>query len=273
MTISRRLQCMLVIGVMVLPTVVRQHAAAAAEEEAPLCELSGVLHKEKKTIMPYLLLDGSNERCYLRGKVLAEFESGERIHVRGVPRSQLFEDRSGPNAPPPFRKGWVVYMDVSQARRIKEPFGGEDAPQKGVGAAAALQGMQCQILLDAIPNPLTLRVVSAQPEGLTFSTFMSTHATMPPMPNVRVEATDTSSGRIRTCTPVVLTEKRASIVLRRGEAAEIQVHHRGFEDLPPGTYQVSVLLFSDADTRQERPIAVSSSITVKISSRGSRGGQ
>ena len=249
-----------------------QQPAAGVQQETPRCELSGILHKGEKTIMPYLVLDGSNERCYLRGKELVEFESGARIYVRGVLRSQLFEDGSGPNAPAPFRKGWVVYVDVNQAQRIEEPFGGEDAPQKSVGAAATLQGMQCEIFLDAIPNPLTLHLVGAQPEGLTYSTFMSTEATMPPMPNVRVEATATSSGRVRTCTPVVLTEKRASIVLKQGEAADIQVHHRGFEGLPPGIYQVTVLLFSDTDSKQERPIAVSSSVTVKISSRESGSG-
>jgi hypothetical protein len=131
-------------------------------------------------------------------------------------------------------------------------------------------------LLDDLPDPLILCVVNTQHEAFRFSTFMASDATMPPMPNVRVEARNTSSGRIRTCTPVVLTEKRASLVLKSGEAKDIQVYHRGFvADLPEGTYAVTVSLFDDADSVQQTPIAVSRSITVKISTRerGDRAGR
>jgi len=259
---ARKLLSMFVISLMAQPAVFRQNSAAAAEKETLLSELSGVLHKEEKTIMPYLVLDGSNGRCYLRGKVLANYESGAPVFVRGVLHSQCFEDRSGPNAPAPFRKGWVVYMDVNQVQPIKEPFGEEKFGQESVSGAATLQPLQCDIVLEAIPNPLTLRMLGTQSQGLRYGMFMSTHATMPPMPNVRVEVRDTNSGRIRACTPVVPTEKRDSVLLKRGETADIQVYHRGCEDLPPGTYEVSVSLFGDEDAKQQIPIAVSSSITV-----------
>ena len=144
----------------------------------------------------------------------------------------------------------------------------QESRPKDAGRPATQQKVTSEILLDALPNPLTLRVVNTQHEAFRFSTFMSSNASMPPMPNVRVEARDTSSGRIRTCTPVVLTEKRASLVLKPGEAKDIQVYHRGFvADLPEGTYAVTVSLFDDADSVQQTPIAVSRSITVKISSR------
>lgn len=133
------------------------------------------------------------------------------------------------------------------------------------------QGLKCDILFDALPNPLTVRLVNSQREAFRYSTFMSTHATMPPMPNVRVEVTDTSSRRIITCTPVVLTERRRSLVLKPGEAADIQVCHRGFGDLPPGTSEVTVFLFSDTDSKQQTPIAVSRSITVKTKPRSEAG--
>jgi hypothetical protein len=145
--------------------------------------------------------------------------------------------------------------------------GAEDSRQKSSGESATVQTLKCEVLLDVLPNPLTLRVLNAQREAFRYSTFMSSHATMPPMPNVRVEVTEPTSRRIRTCTPVVLTEKRSSVVLKPGEAEDIQVYHRGFVDLPPGTYEVAVLLFNDTDSKQQAPIAVSPSITVRIKPR------
>jgi hypothetical protein len=105
--------------------------AGAVEENWATSELSGVLQKSEKTIMPYLLLDGSDQRCYLRGAPLATHESGTRLHVRGVLRSELFDstgtdwDKPGMPAPPPLRKGWVVYMEVKEAHVI---FGAFERP-------------------------------------------------------------------------------------------------------------------------------------------------
>ena len=147
----------------------------------------------------------------------------------------------------------------------------EGARQKDVHKQATLQKLKCEILLDVLPNPLTVRIVNKQSEEIRYSTFMSTHATMPPMPNVRVEVTDISSHLIRTCTPVVLTEKRSSFILKPGESKDLHVYHYGFSDLPQGVYEVTVMLFNDTDTKQETPMAVSPIITMKINPRADKG--
>ena len=70
-------------------------------------ELSGIFHKGEKTIVPdYLVLDGPNERCYLRlrGGFPRDLKSGAGIYVRGVLRSYLFEHSPASYAPPPFRE-------------------------------------------------------------------------------------------------------------------------------------------------------------------------
>ena len=102
-------------------------------------ELTGVLHHQDKAaraIMPYLILDGSNERCYVGGAPLAKHEPGERLYVRGVLRSELFDStvtdwsKPGMPAPPPLGKGWVIYMDVTDARQINQPFERPPLPAK-----------------------------------------------------------------------------------------------------------------------------------------------
>ena len=100
------------------------------DREPKLCELTGVMRTggDTKTLMPYLVLDGSGERCYARGKVMAPHDPGTRLYVRGVLRSELFDDtgkdwtKPGAPQPPPFLKGWVVYLDVKEAKVITEPF-------------------------------------------------------------------------------------------------------------------------------------------------------
>ena len=103
----------------------KQFKIEAKNNSTNLSELSGILHKGEKTIVPaYLVLDGSSERCYLQGEIIQDIENGAHIYVRGVLHSYLFEHLAGPEvAPPPFRKGWVVYMDVRESKSIKEPFG------------------------------------------------------------------------------------------------------------------------------------------------------
>jgi hypothetical protein len=116
-------------AVLFLAAVWAQDSTPTGGNETSLAELSGVLHKGEGTIMPYLVLDGSNERCYLRGRSLAAHEPGTRLFVRGSLRSELFDatgtDWRKPGAPalPPFVKGWVVYLDVKEAKAIAEPFG------------------------------------------------------------------------------------------------------------------------------------------------------
>ena len=105
--------------------------ATEADKEAPLSEVSGVLHKNlnEKSIHHFLVLDGSKERCYVRGKLLGNIEQGTRIRAKGVLRSYLFDatatdwNRPDAPAPPPFLKGWVVYLDVKEVSVIQEPFG------------------------------------------------------------------------------------------------------------------------------------------------------
>ena len=108
-----------------------QDDAGGGKAGATASELTGVLryqNKAEKTIMPYLILDGSNDRCYVKGAPLAKHVPGERLYVRGVLRSELFDStvtdwsKPGMPAPPPLGKGWVVYMDVTHAQKIDQPF-------------------------------------------------------------------------------------------------------------------------------------------------------
>ena len=103
--------------------------ATESETQTPLAEVTGILHEGEKTIKPFLILDGSEERCYVSGKPLARVERGARIRAKGVLRSYLFDatgtdwQRPGAPAPPPFLKGWIVYLDVTDVSLIQEPFG------------------------------------------------------------------------------------------------------------------------------------------------------
>ena len=104
-----------------LPATAAALTSQPAPVPAPVAEMGGVLHSGGKTIMPYLVLDGSEQRCYVRGRPLAPHHTGTHLLVRGVLRSKLFDDQndySRPEAPapPPFAKGWVVYMEVTEAR-------------------------------------------------------------------------------------------------------------------------------------------------------------
>ena len=123
------LMAVAVISVLFLAAMWGQDSTPTGGKETSLAELSGVLHKGEMTIMAYLVLDGTNERCYLRGRSLAAHEPGTRLLVRGSLRSELFDAtgtdwrKPGAPAPPPFVKGWVVYLDVKEAKAITEPFG------------------------------------------------------------------------------------------------------------------------------------------------------
>ena len=126
---------LLVAGGMSLAAVAAdRNSSRPANDDTTLSELSGVLHKEAKAIMPHLELDGSQLRCYVRGEALAVHERGTRLYVRGTLRSELLDftggdwSKPGAPAPPPFRKGWVVYLDVKEAREIAEPFQRPDHP-------------------------------------------------------------------------------------------------------------------------------------------------
>ena len=110
-----------------------------AADEQPLSELSGVLHLHGKWIEPYyLVLDGSNEKCHVRIKAPTPKDyaairamAGKRVYVKGILKSYLFDDTRdykvpGSPAPPPFRKGWIVRMDVKEIKVISQPFGEEE---------------------------------------------------------------------------------------------------------------------------------------------------
>ena len=83
-------------------------------------ELSGVFHIAGKSVERYyILLDGTEQRCNLRGESLKNLRDGTRVHVKGFLQSCLFEHTAGSEvAPPPFRKGWVIYLDVKEIRII-----------------------------------------------------------------------------------------------------------------------------------------------------------
>jgi hypothetical protein len=156
-------------------------------------KLSGILYKDEKTIMPYLVLDGSDERCYLRGNALAAHPTGTHLQVEGVLCSELFDatgtdwTKPGAPAPPPFRKGWAVYLEVQEVKIATEPLDrtGEASPTEADHRdLQAKQTLNCEILSDGIPNPLIVRLNNPGNAAVRLSTFSSTHATMPPMPNV-----------------------------------------------------------------------------------------
>ena len=81
--------------------------SATSADQAPLSKLAGVLHKGEKTIMPYVELEGSRQRVYVRGAALAAYESGARVRMKGVLRSELVDmtgaERGRPDAPDGLR--------------------------------------------------------------------------------------------------------------------------------------------------------------------------
>gem|GEM_PF-3998593 len=116
----------LVMAAVITPSIVGKDSATPADQ-ARLSELAGVLHAGEKTIMPYLELEGSGQRLYVRGAALRDYESGAHIQVKGVLRSELIDltgmdrKRADAPAPPPFEKGWVVYMEAIEAVTMDEP--------------------------------------------------------------------------------------------------------------------------------------------------------
>jgi hypothetical protein len=262
----------LAVGLASTLTGVPCRGAPNAENGALLSELSGILHKDDKTIMPYLVLDGSEQHFYVRGSALATHSSGTRIHVKGVLRSELFDAtgtdwaKPGAPAPPPFRKGWVVCMAVQEAKVATEPFAHSAevrSPQPKDAALQTTYPLHCDVLSDGIPNPLTLRITNPRDTEVRFSTFMSTHTTMWPMPNVRLAITDTATHQTQHYTPVVLTEPRGSYAIAPGDSRDFPIAHRGLK-LAPGIHELTVALFDNADTQQKTPVAVSSPQLVRV---------
>jgi hypothetical protein len=78
--------------------------------------------------------------------------------------------------------------------------------------------------------------------------------TMPPMPNVRVTLTDRATRETQHCTPVGLSQPRGRIVINPGETRDVRVYYRGLR-FEPGTYELTVSLFDDADVNQHMPLA------------------
>jgi len=136
MKTSKELLILLTVGVASVLAWGGGRGAAGPENETPLSEVSGVLHKNEKTIQSFLVLDGSDERCYVRGKALEKVERGAHIYVKGVLRSYLFDatgtdwKRPDAPAPPPFLKGWVICLDVKELKVIQEPFGEQSKESK-----------------------------------------------------------------------------------------------------------------------------------------------
>ena len=127
MSISRRF---LLAGAMSagLTAVSGKEPARDETDKSTASELTGILHVGEMTILPYLTLDGSNERCYVLGPFLREHITGERLRAKGVLRTKLFDytgtdwRKAGAPQQPPFIKGWVVYLDVTESRVISAPF-------------------------------------------------------------------------------------------------------------------------------------------------------
>jgi hypothetical protein len=96
----------------------------------PVSELSGILFKDEKTIEQYyLILDGSNDKCYVRTEPMNNLNAmvGKRVRIKGILKSYLFEDLtnySAPQspAPPPFKNGWIIFINIIEIQAISQPF-------------------------------------------------------------------------------------------------------------------------------------------------------
>lgn len=264
MKTSQPLLILLAVGLASSLTSIPNRGATDAENRTPLSELSGILHKDDKTIMPYLALDGSGQGCYLRGNSISAHRSGDHVSVRGTLRSELFDATApdwstGATAPPPFLKGWVVFLDVQDAKAVADPgpASTEDTPPTKPGPA-----LNCEILTDPAPYPLIVRVTNPLTTAVHLRTYQSTHTTMPPMPNVRVTLTDRTTREAQHCTPVGLGQPRGRIVINPGETRDVPVYYRGLR-FKAGTHDLTVSLFDDADVNQTRPLAVTPALLVR----------
>jgi hypothetical protein len=264
MKTSQPLLIVLAVGLASSLISVPSRGATDAENPTPLSELSGILHKDDKTIMPYLALDGSGQRCYLKGNSISAHRSGNHVSVRGTLRSELLDATAadwstGAKAPPPFLKGWVVLLDVQDAKAVADPIPAstEDKPPTKPGPT-----LKCEILTDPVPYPLIVRVTNPLTTAVHLRTFQSTHMTMPPMPNVRLTLTDRTTRETQQCTPVGLGQPRGRIVINPGETRDVPVYYRGLR-CEPGNYDLTVSLFDDADVNQNMPLAVTPALLVR----------
>lgn len=155
----------------------------------------------------------------------------------------------------------VIFASTLIALACSQSLFSDDTPRAGEDRAA--RNIQCDIVLDHIPNPLTVRLENRGQTTWELSEFMAKHATMPPMPNVRIEARNRRTGKITAYVPVVLSEQRKQRILRPGQTTSLSIYHRGLK-LPPGEYDITVLFFVDEDVPQEKPIGASDPLGVQV---------
>ena len=107
--------------ILVLTTTVL--AADDPKAYTELQSLSGVLKVGVKSEFTYFLqLDGMTGRMNLSGEPLAKFKTGDRIMVKGVIKTRLWNPK--PDGTPQQQPvHWVIFMDVREAKSIKTPFG------------------------------------------------------------------------------------------------------------------------------------------------------
>ncbi len=156
--------------------------------------------------------------------------------------------------------GLVVIAVVVLAYSCSSAQLNSKLPQKDGGSGS----LRSEILVNNIPNPLNVHLLNAGSSAYEYCTFMAKHATMPPMPNVRIEVKNRSTGEVKSYVPVVLAEKRKNFSLQTGGIAELSIYHRGVK-LAPGDYKVVVLLYQDEDVDQKTPISVSKPLLVSVS--------
>jgi len=85
--------------------------------------LSGVLKKKQKSEFRYTLqLDGMTGSMDLRGDVLGKFRAGDRVMVKGIIRTRLYNPvADGTPQQQPIH--WVIFMEVREAKATRNPFG------------------------------------------------------------------------------------------------------------------------------------------------------
>lgn len=94
----------------------------SAQDSGP-SELTGIVRRNRFVSLYYLDVDGTKISLGLKGKVLRDLSDGTRVWVRGRIKSELYRQ------PPPGYAGqisshtqWHIFMQVSEFRRISEPF-------------------------------------------------------------------------------------------------------------------------------------------------------
>lgn len=109
-----------------LAALILSASVVVAEDPKAFTELqvlSGTLEKRAKSEFNYTLkLDGMTGAMSVNGDALKDFKEGDRILVKGVIKTQLWNPK--PDGTPQQQPvHWVIFMEVREAKTITTPFG------------------------------------------------------------------------------------------------------------------------------------------------------